>query len=255
MKNNWLKLIVFSTFAGICIGFAAALYLYALTFSAPMVEGVAVKTPSLWEKTLSAALFGFGLFFIIAMEYNLFTGMVAGLADMPPRDYIRLVVCYAMNAVGVLVVCLLVLGMNNSVSKAVIERAAITIEGKLANTLLGAFFSSVMCGMMITFAVKSHARAKDKGLSATLGVIFPVLLFSFMGFEHCVANQAYIFLGLFGKADIDLWRLLAFALITAGGNIVGGIFFPILTKSVSPKIETKAVVEPEEKDEREEKAA
>ena len=246
MKNNWLKLIVFSTFAGICIGFAAALYLYALTFA---------PTPTLFEKTLGAALFGFGLFFIIAMEYNLFTGMVAGLADMPPKDYIRLVVCYALNAIGVLVVCLLVLGMNNPVSEAVIGRAKTMIESKLSNTLSGAFFSSVMCGMMITFAVKSHARAKEKGLSATLGVIFPVLLFSFMGFEHCVANQAYIFLGLFGKADIDLLRLLAFALITAVGNIVGGIFFPILTKLVAAKPEKKVENKTGEKDEKEEKAA
>ncbi len=219
--NKWISLIVNSVFAGICIAFAALLYLYAMTFTTSI---------SAVERAVYGLLFGFGLFFIIVMEYKLFTGMVAGLVDMNPKDYVQLAVCYLFNTVGVALIGLMLWAIQNGMSKAVIDKAVAVTESKLSNSLLGSFFSSVFCGIMITFAVKSHKNAAQKSLSGTLGIIFPVLLFVFMGFEHCIANQAYICLAIIGGAKIEVGRLLLFMLITALGNIVGGIAFPLLGK-------------------------
>ncbi|MBQ9709961.1 MAG: formate/nitrite transporter family protein [Clostridia bacterium] len=215
-----LKLCVYSIFAGICIAFSALLFLYASSLS----DGEAVS------KAICSLLFSFGLFFIIVMEYKLFTGMVAGLADMKPKQWFDLVICYVFNTVGILIIVVIFKLFNNSVSKAVFERSVTVMTGKLSSSMLGSFFSAVCCGMMITFAVKANGKAVKKGLSGTLCILFPVLMFIFMGFEHSIADQVYIFLAVLGGAEMDPVRVLLFAATVAFGNVVGGVFFPLLRK-------------------------
>ena len=223
MKNKWIALIINSLFAGAAIGFAAILYLYASTF---------ISADSAWLRIIPALLFCFGLYFIIVMGYKLFTGMVAGIPDMKIKEYVFLPVCYVFNTVAIVILCALVFAINNGMSQAVIAKAVAVTEGKLANNLGGAFVSAIFCGMMITFAVKAPSFATAKSLSGTLCIIFPVMLFVYMGFEHCIANNAYIALALFGKANINAGRLIAFMVITALGNIVGGVTFPLLGKLI-----------------------
>ncbi len=222
-KKGWIKLIVNSIFAGICIAFAGMLFLYSSSLA----------LPGTWEKAVGGLFFGFGLFFIIVMEYKLFTGMVAGASDMKPKEWPQLIVCYVFNTLGILFICALAFFMDNGVTKAVMEKAQGVMQSKLSNTYVSAFISACFCGMMITFAVKSHQKARAKGLSGTLGILFPVLLFVYMGFEHCIANQTYIFLAIFNGAEIEAGRLLVFAIVTAFGNIVGGVFFPVIEKIVA----------------------
>ncbi len=167
---------------------------------------------------------------VIVNEYKLFTGMVASLPEMKPRDWYTLVVAYLFNTVGALIVGVLFFAMGNAVSDAMVKYAATLTDTKLSNSLAGSFISSVFCGMMITFAVKSPQKAAVKGLSATLCVLFPVVLFVYLGLEHCIANQVYIFLRLFVDCAVDAGRLLLFALLTAAGNVVGGIIVPLAEK-------------------------
>ena len=125
-------------------------------------------------------------------------------------------------------------------SEAVIGKAVTVVETKLSNNLFGSFLSAVLCGMMITFSVKSHQKARGKGLSGTLGVIFPILLFVYMGFEHCIANQAYIYLAILGKADVSVGRLLIFMLLTALGNVLGGMCIPFIKKFTEVKTDERS---------------
>ena len=81
--------------------------------------------------------------------------------------------------------------------------------------------------MLIAISVKSVKRAPQKGVSATLGVIFPILIFAFCGFDHSVANTLYFFyLGEFS------WRIIGYILLNILGNVVGGVLFtlPMLLK-------------------------
>ena len=219
-KFNWMKLVVNSVLAGVCIAFAAMLYLYASVKSADDVLG----------RLACSTLFGFGLYFIIVMEYKLFTGMVAGLADMKPADWFQLVVCYVFNTLGILLVCALTKLVDNSIMNAIVVKGGAVAASKLANPLGGAFVSAIFCGVMITLAVKSNQVARAKGLNGTLGIIFPVILFIYLGLEHCIANQAYIFFAVLGGVELDFLQVFLFALVTALGNVVGGVAFPVLGK-------------------------
>ena len=232
-SRDWLKLIVYSVFAGVCIAFSAILFLYASSLS----DGKAVS------KALCSIMFSFGLYFIIVMEYKLFTGMVAGLTDMKPSQWFTLVVCYVFNTVGIIIIVVMLKLFNNSVSNAVFDKAVSVMQGKLANSMLGSFFSAVCCGMMITFAVKANQKAVKKGLSGTLCILFPVLMFIFMGFEHSIADQVYIFLAVLGGPEMDLGRVLLFAITVAFGNVVGGIFFPLLRKISDREVKEKPAVD------------
>ena len=215
-----LKLSVYSIFAGICIAFSALLFLYASALS----DNSAVS------KTVCSLLFSFGLFFIIVMEYKLFTGMVAGLADMPVKQWFNLVICYVFNTVGILIIVVMFRFFRNQVANVVFEKAVTVMTGKLGSSMLGSFFSAVCCGMMITFAVKANGKAVKKGLSGTLCILFPVLMFIFMGFEHSIADQVYIFLAILGGEEMNAGRVVLFAVTVAFGNVVGGVFFPVLRK-------------------------
>lgn len=237
MKNKIVELIVKSIFAGVCIAFAAMIFLYASSVS--LDESI--------SKAVCSLLFGFGLYFIIVMEYKLFTGMVAGLTDMKVKEYYTLIICYVFNTLGILVICVLLFLMNNPMSNAVISRAGAVMANKLKPGYGSAFISAIFCGMMITLAVKANRVAAGKGLAGALAIIFPVVMFVYLGFEHCIANQAYIFLAILGGEELSLGSVLAFAIITALGNILGGVCFPLMKKLFEKNPQELSTVTAEEK--------
>ena len=88
---------------------------------------------------------------------------------------------------------------------------------------LKALSSSILCGFLITLSIGAVNYAPRKGLSTTVGVMFPIVVFAFCGFDHSVANTLYMFfLGFTGKAVLYL-------LVCVLGNILGGVILPILS--------------------------
>jgi formate/nitrite transporter FocA (FNT family) len=86
-----------------------------------------------------------------------------------------------------------------------------------------ALCSSILCGFLITLSIGAVRYAPRKGLSVTVGVMFPIIVFAFCGFDHSVANTLYMFfLGFTGKAVVYL-------LMCVVGNIIGGVILPILS--------------------------
>ena len=64
-----------------------------------------------------------------------------------------------------------------------------------------------------------------------LGLWFPVSAFVMLGFQHCIANQFFIPVGMMLGADISIYHLLFKALLPAtlgsivgGGILVGGVY-------------------------------
>ena len=90
-----------------------------------------------------------------------------------------------------------------------------------------AFFSSILCGMTITIAVKGYQNASSRNLSSNIAVILHVIVFVYLGLDHSVANWAYIYLS-------DSWsiQMLIYVLITIIGNLIGGIFIPLCYKLI-----------------------
>ena len=171
-----------------------------------------------WGKLIGGLLFSLGIFAIVTFEMRLFTGMVADIPTLGWKNSWRLPVCFLGNTIGVAFISLL--AAYSPVAERIIAQGAITISGKLnaENWAIKAFCSSILCGALITISVKSVKFAPQKGLNATVGVIFPIVVFAFCGFDHSVANMMYFF--YLGEVS---WHTAGYILITILGNIVGGV--------------------------------
>ncbi|MBE7067801.1 MAG: formate/nitrite transporter family protein [Clostridiales bacterium] len=176
-------------------------------------------------RLVGATLFSLGIFAIVTYNMKLFTGMVAEIPNLGIKNCWRLPVCFIGNAFGVAFVALL--AYYSPVSETVVHQSKVLIGTKLAfdDWAIRAFCSSILCGILITISVKSRRYATQKGMSATLGVVFPIIVFAFCGFDHSVANMLYLF--YFGEIS---WRVVGYIFIAFSGNLIGGVIFPIVSK-------------------------
>lgn len=176
-----------------------------------------------WGRLVGGTLFSLGIYAIVAFEMRLFTGMVADIPTMGLKNCWRLIVCFVCNALGVAIVA--VLAYYSPLSSAIVPQAKALISGKLAADAWAwkSFCSAVLCGVLITLSVKSVKFAPQKGLSATVGVLFPIVVFAFCGFDHSVANMLYFY--YLGQCS---WQIVGYILMSILGNIVGGIALPLV---------------------------
>ena len=186
-------------------------------------------------KVVGACLFSLGIYAIIIFEMKLFTGMVSNIPKMPVKDYWQLAVCFVCNMIGVGIVALVVWG--TSLADLVVLQGQSVIESKFAvdNWALSSFCSSILCGALITMSVWSPKYASQKGIASTVGILLPIIVFVFCGFDHSVANMLYFY--FFGEFS---GRVIGYILLSILGNIVGGVALPlvILLKEKSNKQKT-----------------
>ena len=168
-------------------------------------------------------------------EMKLFTGMISQIPEMAPKSYWQLPVCFLFNMIGVIFTALLV--TYSPLAPTVVPVGQNLIAAKLNADLWGvkAFCSSILCGFLITLSVGSVKYATKKNLSTTIGVMFPIVVFAFCGFDHSVANTLYFFFLGFS------WKAAVYLLACIAGNIVGGVILPILSifRSWSEQVEAK----------------
>lgn len=178
-----------------------------------------------WGKIIGAILFSLGIFAIVTFEMKLFTGMVADIPKMPKKNLWMLPVCFLGNAIGVALIALVV--SVSPVAESTMPLGASIIKGKLSadNWAAGSLSSSILCGMLITLSVWSVNYAPKKGLSATVGVMFPIIFFAFCGFDHSVANMLYFY--YLGEIS---WRVVGYIALSILGNIIGGTVLPLIVK-------------------------
>lgn len=215
-KKQILDVLVFVLLAilsGIMIGMGATASLYAQHLY------------DSWGKLIGACLFSLGIFAILTFQFKLFTGMVAGIPDMKRKDLWQLPACFLGNALGVAIVALLV--SVTPLADVTVPLGTQGIANKLANEYwpLLSLCSSIFCGILITLSVWSWKYVPEKGLSATLGAVFPIIFFAFCGFDHSVANMLYFYyLGEFS------WRVVGYITLSILGNILGGVVIPLVFK-------------------------
>ena len=135
----------------------------------------------------------------------------------------RLPLCFLGNIVGVAIVAVLV--YHSSLAALVVAQGKATVAVKLAadNWALTSFCSAILCGWLITLSVWASKYAPKKNLSASIEVIFPVVVFAFCGFDHSVANMLYFY--FLGEVS---WRVVGYILMSVLGNIVGGVLLPLV---------------------------
>ena len=206
------------------------LYFVLMAFSSGLVIGIGGVSSLLANvlygnagRLIGAALFTVGIYAIVMFEMKLFTGMVASIPTMGVKNMWQLPVCFLGNILGVAVVAGLAY-FSPLKDLGIIEKAQTLMQGKLNADFwyLRAFCSSILCGALITFSVWSVKYAPKKSLSASVGVIFPIIVFAFCGFDHSVANMLYIYyLGSWS------WKIIPYCLLSIAGNIVGGVILPL----------------------------
>ena len=190
---------------------------------------------STWGRLIGAILFSLGILAIVMFEMKLFTGLISDIPEMGVKNLWKLPVCFIGNMLGVLFASIIV--FYSPLASIVVPQAQEMMSAKIYADMWGikAFCSSILCGFLITLSIGAVKYAPRKGLSTTVGVMFPIIVFAFCGFDHSVANTLYIyFLGFSGRAIVYL-------LICVAGNILGGVILPILSlfRIWSNKSETK----------------
>ena len=176
-----------------------------------------------WGKLIGAALFSLGIFAIVVFEMKLFTGLISDIPEMGVKNYWKLPVCFLANMLGVITTAVLL--KYSPWADSIIPTAQTMISKKIYADLwaLKAFCSAILCGFLITLSIGAVKYAPRKGLSTTVGVMFPIIVFAFCGFDHSVANTLYIFFLGFS------WQSVGYLLMCVLGNIVGGVILPILS--------------------------
>jgi formate/nitrite transporter FocA (FNT family) len=207
-----LEFILLGVFAGIAIAIGGTASLLACS----LLSG-------LWGKFVGALLFSLGMFIVISYGFKLFTGMVSGIPTMGVKNTWQLPVCFLANARGCAIFALIV--RYSFIGDTLAAQAKSVIDGKFSDDLwaLKTFLSATACGILITFSVWSPRYAPDKKLSASIGVLLPIVVFVFCGFDHSVADVFYLCL-----SDTASWQAIGFILLAILGNVVGGVLFPLV---------------------------
>ena len=174
-------------------------------------------------RLIGAVLFSLGIYAIVTYGMKLFTGMVADIPKMGVKGFWQLPLCFFCNILGVAIVALLV--WQSPLADMVIPTGREIVAGKLAmdGFAIKSFCSAILCGWLITLSVWASKYAPKKNLSASIEVLFPVVVFAFCGFDHSVANMLYFY--FYGEIS---WRVIGYILFSVAGNIVGGILLPLV---------------------------
>lgn len=176
-------------------------------------------------RIVGSLLFSLGMFVILAFEMKLFTGLIPKIPHTSPKSYWQLPVCLLGNLLGVFIVYLLV--SQTYYADKIITAGSTLIANKLSldNWALSSLSSGILCGVLITLSVLSVDHSHKKGLSANVGVMFPIIVFVFCGFDHSIANMFYFY--CLGEVS---WKVVGYIALTILGNFIGGIILPLVLK-------------------------
>lgn len=214
-------------------GLIGIMYLtnYAILAAFTTIGGGAVMDIG---RIVGAMAFGFALVFIYYSKSELLTSnmMIVAIGRYYRRISRRragriLLLCYAGNILGGLVVALMVLG-SSLADGAVGEQMQHSVDVKLdyvAGGLTGwsdLFLRAVLCNFMINLAMLLvyNGLIKDDFMKS-LAMIMSVFIFAFVGFEHSVANTV-LFMIVGFQHGIDIGLALGNLAIVLLGNLVGG---------------------------------
>ena len=175
------------------------------------------------NKIVGALFFVVGLFMILNFNFSLFTGKVCYALDNKPNFILKLVLIWFGNIVGAIFMALMVGATRlTPIHDAVMG----VVEAKLSDNVLSLFFLGVFCNMLIFLAVYGYKNFENI-LAKMVALFFGVSVFVLCGFEHCIADAFY-----FAFAGSYTLKTFAYLLMITLGNVVGGLFFPLMMKAV-----------------------
>jgi len=207
---------------------------------------------------LGASLFPTGLMAVVLTSAELFTGdalvFVAGVLG-GKVSFGRLLrnwsVSWCFNFLGCLFWAYFMAHLSDSIDDAGKHDFAIQVAyKKVHQTWPQILLKGIGANFMVCVSVWQATCAEEVS-GKVLALWFPVTAFVLMGFDHAIANQFLIPLGMMLGADISMYTLFVEALLPAtignaigGGVMVGAVYWYVFdsmhtTKSVMGRLRVK----------------
>ncbi len=152
---------------------------------------------------------------IMTLSAGAFTKKISGL------DAIKVcALSYIGNFFGALLLSVLYIGSGakgSAVAEAVIELCF----SKTSADVVTIFFKGIMCNIMVCVAVLCCMKMKNEAAKLIM-IIWCILTFVALGFEHSIANMTVFSFGAILSKDVTLSLALHNLIPATLGNIVGG---------------------------------
>ena len=209
-KKEFLIFCLAATFGGFMVGIGGV----GLLISMVSFEGAL-------GQLVGAIIFSLAMFVVTIFGLYLVTGLSTSIITMRKKNFWVLPITFVFNVLGVAISAVLVHFSHvevNAIATAVMD-TKLCDDGWVLHSLC----SGVLCGILIGLSVFLSKYAAKKHLSATVGVIFPVFVFVFCGFDNSLANLFYTFL----SEHISLTMIGYFA-VSLLGNMIGGVLVSLL---------------------------
>ena len=207
-------LFLFAILAGFCIGLGGTVFLR-------------LRDAFPGGNVVGALLFTIGLFTICTRGHALFTGKACYLFENPwPGYLLDLLIIWVGNLLGTMLIAGIetltgIVGPESGIN----VTAAAMVDGKMGDSYLSLFLLGILCNICIFIAVNGYAKNPHQ-LGKYLALFLGVTVFIVSGMEHSVADMYYWSVSgvLYGQPGESLLRLVVISL----GNVVGGVFFPVV---------------------------
>ena len=226
--NKFLKYFVSGGLAGFFISFGGLTYILCNAY---------IKIDSGLAKFIGALAFTVGLFFICIFSLLLYTGKIGYVIDKEEDKFKKLIITIISNClVAFAMGCIYyVIFKNNSEVMNYLDTVVAQKNNFLGNNMLSLelLIKGFLCGVCVFIATYIFKKSNTT-LFKFLGIIIPIFLFVFLGFEHCIANVFFD-----GFAMEFSWQALCNFLLVLVGNSLGSITFNALFKYIEVKVHDK----------------
>ena len=197
----------------------ASSFLAGIAISLGAIVNLVVGPP------LGPFLFAVGLFMVIALKLDLFTGR-AGLLATKEFKPLNLLVVWVGNFIGCFMSGVIVLfTFPEATMEKVVSGATKIMIMRLSSPWYTLIVLGIMCGILMYMAVQGSARA-EMSYKPFIAML-PVAVFIFSGYAHCVADMFY-----YSAAQMYTQAALSVLFVTAG-NVIGCNVPPLLKREGS----------------------
>ena len=199
-----LKWITKSVAAGFMICIAAIVYLRS---SNPVI---------------GAALFAFGLLTILIWHMGLFTGIIGYFAEQRTwSGILKHAGLCLLVWVGNFLGCAFLAHIYKDTSQwaSIQQKADALVSMKCQSSVVSLIYLGVLCGVLMFLAVHTWKQYKLSPVSRVCMVFLPVMVFILSGFEHSIADMAYVML----STTTNFFYPLVMLTFVSIGNIIGGV--------------------------------
>lgn len=225
IKLKFNKMIVLAIMAGVFIAIGSALF-------TSITQGLTGEADKGYGSLVGGIVFSVGLMLVVFAGSELFTGNnLIVISTLAKKTTLRELLknwfwVYIGNFVGALLMVFLMY-YSGLLTGLIGERAIAIANAKVSLTFAQALTRGILCNFLVCLAI-AFASADVHEIGKIFGILFPIMAFVALGYEHSVANMYFIPIGivLAKSTTLNLSTMFIKNLIPVTiGNIIGGSLF------------------------------